>query len=605
VCATLCVVAASPGARAQIAARAPLTDLGRSLEVHEDPSAGETIDDVARLGPGSWARVEADAPSFGFSRSAFWLRGSLALPRDGTRWLVEDAFAETDDVRVYWREGTSWREERSGDSLPFDARPIRAPTHVFEVPAVAAIDFAIRIRTRGHVLAPIRLWRGDAFARHAGDTQLLLGGFYAFLVALGLYNAFLFVALRDRAYAFYVLYLACFALFAASYEGHAAMYLWPRSPRWAHVAAPTFLSLAFAFGFLGLRRMANMPELAPRLARVTTLASAASFALAATSVVAYDLAVAVLAIASVPVMLFHVVPLLVTARAGWRPSLYLLAGHAFIFLGAVFMGLRGLGAIGHGLVSEHAVKLGVAIEALVVSFALADRIQLLREQKEAARASLERERRTVAARLLAAQDAERRRVASEIHDGLGQNLGVLAGELDRLEGGDGRLGRLVRESIADARAMAYDLHPEALDRRGLGASARALAARALEAAGVEAEIVVADVDGLLPAASELHVHRILQEALSNVARHARATSVIVVLRQTGDALELIVEDDGRGMGERPVEGLGTVTMRERAAAIGGTLEVSSPAEGGARVRLVVSTARVRSEVPRGEHDPRR
>ncbi|MCZ7686719.1 MAG: ATP-binding protein [Sandaracinaceae bacterium] len=134
--------------------------------------------------------------------------------------------------------------------------------------------------------------------------------------------------------------------------------------------------------------------------------------------------------------------------------------------------------------------------------------------------------------------------------------------------------------------MAHDLHPYELDRLGLSEAVRSAALRALEAAGIDPEVVVADVDGLVPPASALHVHRILQEALSNVIRHSGATSATVALRRSGDALELLVEDDGRGLGDSR-EGFGTASMRERADAIGATLELDDARGGGTRVRLEV------------------
>jgi signal transduction histidine kinase len=577
-------------ARAQTVVRHPYTELGSDLEVHEDPSGAETIREVAALAPDRFVALDGAQPSFGYSRAAHWLRGTLALPNEVDTYYLEHAFPETDDVRVYWPDDDGWREERSGDRLAFDARRVRAPTHVFEVPRARTVPFYVRIQSEGAVLAPLRVWRADAFERYRGDAQLLLGAFYAFLSALALYNLFLFFALRDRAYLFYVLYLASFALFTAAFEGHASMYLWPRWTVWAHVAGPTFLALTFGFGLLGLRSMASMPELTPRLARVTFGLALSFLALAPLSWVAYQPVVILLSSITLPVMLLHLVPLAITARKGWRPSLYLIIGHAFIFPGALLFALRATNLIERSLLSENAVKLGVAIEALVISFALADRIHRLREQRRLAQEALLGAQRAFGQRLLATQDAERRRLAKDLHDGLGQKLTLLASELARAEPADGSLEALARESIADARAMAYDLHPHALDRLGLSESVRSVARRTLEAAGIEPEIVVAEVDGLLDRAAELHLHRVLQEALANVVRHASAENVIVALRRVDDALELIVEDDGVGLQGASAPGLGTSSMRERADAIGGRLSIGAARDGGTRLCMRVPLA---------------
>jgi two-component system, NarL family, sensor histidine kinase UhpB len=209
---------------------------------------------------------------------------------------------------------------------------------------------------------------------------------------------------------------------------------------------------------------------------------------------------------------------------------------------------------------------------------------------------LESERRDSARRVVRAQEAERRRVARELHDELGQSLtGVLLqidqairtpDEADLEEAREG-----ARRSLDDVRRIARDLRPDTLAELGLASALNALATRFTNQCGV---VVDRHLDGDLPALDEdveVVVYRVAQEALTNVARHADARRVTLELSYAGDAVTLIVDDDGRGVPSYVgPEARGITGMRERALLVHGRLWVGNGPAQGARVRLEIPAA---------------
>jgi signal transduction histidine kinase len=203
-------------------------------------------------------------------------------------------------------------------------------------------------------------------------------------------------------------------------------------------------------------------------------------------------------------------------------------------------------------------------------------------------------------RLVRAQEDERRRVSRELHDGLGQELTALILGLKALEGsipegspGRDRLreveasaGRIVRE----AHDLAVELRPTALDDIGLDAALSTYVASWSERSGIAAGFQSAGLDGgRLPSEIETAVYRVVQEALNNVAKHAGAGRVSVILERRGDEVTSLVEDDGRGFeparaGSGPGRRLGLLGMRERIALVGGALLVESAEGQGTTVR---------------------
>jgi signal transduction histidine kinase len=197
-------------------------------------------------------------------------------------------------------------------------------------------------------------------------------------------------------------------------------------------------------------------------------------------------------------------------------------------------------------------------------------------------------------RLVATREEERRRLRRDLHDGLGAQLAglnVQASTLRRLIPSDpGAADELVvelreelRSAIADIRRLVYDLRPPALDDLGLGVALRQLAER-YDSKDAPLRVVVEAPEDLptLAAAVEVGVYRIAQEALTNVARHARARTCVVRLSiNDGVALEII--DDGVGIPAERNAGVGLASMRERASELGGTCLIQSFSEGGTRV----------------------
>jgi two-component system NarL family sensor kinase len=193
-------------------------------------------------------------------------------------------------------------------------------------------------------------------------------------------------------------------------------------------------------------------------------------------------------------------------------------------------------------------------------------------------------------RLVTAREEERRRLRRDLHDGLGPSLAGIALEIESARGlidrdpGEARemLGRLrgeVQEAIADIRRIAYDLRPPTLDELGLVAAVREQAARlgggnARGDDGLRVTVETPDSLPALPAAVEVAAYRIALEALTNVLRHARASSCVVRITVNG-ALELEVRDDGAGLNGHPSKSVGLVSMRERAEELGGSLSVES------------------------------
>ncbi len=211
-----------------------------------------------------------------------------------------------------------------------------------------------------------------------------------------------------------------------------------------------------------------------------------------------------------------------------------------------------------------------------------------------------RQRRWLAAAVIKAQEEERRRVAREIHDGPAQALANLAMRLEvcqrmleqqpqdvKEELKD--LAELSRASLAEVRKIIFDLRPMALDDLGLTAALRAYINGLQEKTGLQVELVVLGPEVPLDSALEVNAFRLVQEALSNVVKHAGVDRAWVRVETTRSQLNLVVEDEGVGFNVKEVmsspNGFGLMGMRERVEMFGGKFHVRSAPGQGTRVQI--------------------
>jgi PAS domain S-box-containing protein len=210
-----------------------------------------------------------------------------------------------------------------------------------------------------------------------------------------------------------------------------------------------------------------------------------------------------------------------------------------------------------------------------------------------ARKEAERSVLNLSARLLHLQDEERRRIARELHDTTGQNLTAIRLILARAQRSPAAADPAIRDALADSialtddsigeiRTLAYLLHPPMIEDAGLLATLRWFAMGFESRSGIAVTLELPEGLGRLPIKMETAIFRIVQEALSNIQRHSGSAVAAIRLERRPDALELRVEDEGRGIAHLrgdgvllAASGVGIAGIRERARELGGRMDIQS------------------------------
>jgi len=378
--------------------------LAPAVSYLRDPGGILTLDDV--LQPAAQARLQPVADSttatnFGLTPDAIWMRVTLRLatgaPRD---WLLQVAYPPLDRIELYQPDGRGgWARSRAGDTVqPRDSVPHR--THVLRVALPAGDDHVlyVRVASQGPVSAPLRLWQPDALWASDQVTYSVLSLYFGLLLGLLAYNLLLFVSVRDPAFLLYVAFVASLGLAQSALTGLGMQFLWGAWVWWTNAAPNIGNSAAAVFGLLFARQFIGSAATMPRLDQVLKLLALAWLAsLGAALFLPYLVATWMTTVLS-PLSVFAVIAAGVQGMRQRHPgAVYFLAAWAALLGGVMALFLHNIGILPSTLVTANSLLIGSALEMVLLSFALGDRINVVRREKEQAQARIEAEHALVEA----------------------------------------------------------------------------------------------------------------------------------------------------------------------------------------------------------------
>ncbi len=379
--------------------------LSQSFTYLEDAGGELTLADL--LKPDAQARFQpvpqtGSATNFGLTSSAIWLRVNLRTERSTPAdWMLELAYPPLDRLELYSPDGKGgfvWQV--GGDLLPFADRAVVHRNHVMPVRLKpgAVNTLYLRVTSDGTVSAPVRLWQPAALWRHDQAEYATISLYFGLLVGLFFYNLLLFFSVRDRAYLIYVAFVGCMAIAQAALTGFGAQFIWPGLTWWNSISPPAGMAATASFGILFARSFLSSALKMPRMDRfIKALVGGWLLTLLAAFTMPYVVSswmVTVLAVLSVTTL---VAVGLLSVRMGHPGARYFLAAWALLLVGVVTLALHNTGVLPSNVLTANSLLIGSALEMVVLSFALADRINVTRQEKEQAQARIMAEQSMVEA----------------------------------------------------------------------------------------------------------------------------------------------------------------------------------------------------------------
>jgi len=325
----------------------------------------------------------------GYTRSVYWLKFTTLVSKDSApedkKWILEIPFPLLDHLDLYIQQSeNNFDHIRSGDLLPFTQRQLKTTNFSFPVTLdfEHKQDFYLRVQTRDSMQVPLALKTQSAFAESNESRMLIQGIYYGFMVVMILYNLFVFLSVRDKTYLFYILYISTFALFQAGLNGFSFQYFWPNDPIWANRNIPFVDILAIIFAIQFSRSILHTKENAPRLDYFLNSLFYAGIAILPVNLWGdYELSIILTLLYSFVffnAMLFSGV---ISLLSGVRSARYFITAWFVFLTGGSLYVLMIIDLLPINTITSYAFQTGSAMEVVLLSLALADRINTMQREK--------------------------------------------------------------------------------------------------------------------------------------------------------------------------------------------------------------------------------
>ncbi|WP_250657063.1 7TM diverse intracellular signaling domain-containing protein [Alkalimarinus coralli] len=371
-----------------------LESIGSQVWYLKDSEGKYSVDDLINgVADDQFFQVDNDHANFGFDRSAYWIKFNVqyksrkaTLPKD---WWLEFEYQLLDRVDAYVvsADGSITKSE-SGDQRKFENNPFAFPHAVFNVQLLPqeTKTLYIRVDSDSSKQLGLNLWSTRGLIDHISEERLQHGIFFGIMLIMLFYNLFVYFSIKDVAYLYYVLAITAFVIGQAALNGLIWQYVDWKDLTWNNTILPFVLNITWAFLMLFSRAFLHTRQRAPMIDVMIKFCIVASIWLAAISLMSdYNFSIQL----STRVTIFYAFLLSITGIILWRRGHRAARYYTFAwvgYMGGVLAALLYLfGVLPHSYFSSNGIQLGAFTNVLLLSLALADRINTQKRQTEFAR----------------------------------------------------------------------------------------------------------------------------------------------------------------------------------------------------------------------------
>ncbi|AGN11362.1 diguanylate cyclase [Simiduia agarivorans] len=357
----------------------PAATVQDRMAFYEDPDAQLSFERLRARAPELMQQADAMPTGLGFSRSAYWVSIELHNPSsEPVSAFVRQDYPLIDHLSVWMPDGTGgYQHWETGDRTPYDTRPIAVRDFVFPftlAPGSTQTAY-LRFKSDGPINLGLSVVSAPALLNITSSEQLLFGAYYGGFLVLVFYNLILFLAVKDSAYVYYMVYVVAYGFYMSVHNGLAFQYLWPGSPWAANQSLLLLLGISLLFGLHFSRVVCSTRRWSPGLDRVAVVLLVTTAALLlVTPFVAYQYLILAYSLLTVLVC----VTILVLGTLSWLkgsvPARYFMVAWIGLMVSVlIYMGKQ-FGFFPHNFFTQNSFQMGSLVEMVLLSLALGARV---------------------------------------------------------------------------------------------------------------------------------------------------------------------------------------------------------------------------------------
>lgn len=545
-----------------------------SIEIIKDRKMKLTIDDIITDEfSNEFIPIDLIKQKKGFFQTANWLRFEVNNQSKQNDWLLEFSFALINDLQVYVKENERVKLlYKAGSDLPFNQREIDHRYFVTNLniePGESKTFYALAVGS-GDLHPPITIWDKDTYIEKTQREFILLGLFYGIIVVMILYNLFLYFSLRIKSYLYYVIAISFTLLGKVSINGIGFQYLWPNSPTWNLVSTPVWVSLACIFILIFSRNFLDTDHFIPSSKRFIYILIPLNGFVIISLLLSRYVALYLMVIAAFSTFLFVLAVAIICLKRGARQARFYIAGWLIFLTGVSVTILERTVILPFTIITEYAGQITLTIEVVLLSLALADKIKIMRQEKELAEKKAQENQELAIQNLkkadelkdefLAITSHELRTplygmigIAESLRDGIaGKVTNNMYRQLSMIMTSGQRLTHLVNE-ILDFSKLKYEslkLHLKPIYINSIIEIVLAISKPLLKEKPIE---LINQVNDSLPPvlADENRLQQILYNLLDNAIKYTDEGKIVIsaTLDNESENLRIDVSDTGKGISQ--------------------------------------------------------
>ncbi|MES0490872.1 MAG: 7TM diverse intracellular signaling domain-containing protein [Leptospirales bacterium] len=552
-------------------------NLAGNSEYYEDKEGALTIEEITSPAYKTlFQPVKREVPHFGVSSSTYWLRFNVENLSQVESWIFDVNFHGLKSVEIYIDADKKFQWiETVGLAFPFEQRKIKVTSLAFPIELQTGItrNFYLRITSDLSFKLPISLHTEENFWNKVTTETFFFGVYFGIVLIMLLYNAFLYFFIRDRVYAYYTLYILCNYLFLYTFiSGHIFLVFSFGSFYMLNLVFQQTWTLGLIFAIFFTRSFLHTALKHPVIDKLL-------FFLSSVMVVSLILNPFLDTTTSLKINLVYslvtrtflfVISLIAWMRKNKSARFFLIAWTAII-VAIIIADLRVMALIPSNFFTEYFMFFASALDLLLFTIALGDRIQILTIEKDTAQKDL---------------ISQRTRIAREIHDAAGSELTEMIVYLESIgkksKTASKIYGRL-KILIQKIRDMVFLLNKTENFSAVIDMEIKLYINRLSELRKLTLRYRLEQIGGNLTSDQALHLFRIFQEWMSNVLRHGKPSQIEIRIQKKGRYLYFTVYNDGTSFSwneSRGLGGMGLKNIEERSILLGSRFRIFSDKQKG-------------------------
>ncbi|MFI5148135.1 MAG: 7TM diverse intracellular signaling domain-containing protein [Bacteroidia bacterium] len=358
--------------------------IGANLEILEDASGTLTFENV--ILSDKFRTSTQLVPNMGLSNSVFWVKFTVLNTSKENHLMLMLEQPSLDEVSVFSpNDQGRFEEDKQGEFKPFSFRKYKVPDYIFTLhaPVNNPVTYFIRIHSSDQIQLPFLLVSEQSLFEHINGKNLFSGIYVGLMLVMLLYNLFIYFSVRDKSYLYYVVYIASVLLTQTGLQGYPFQFLYPNYPALAINLEFFYPALVGVTGLFFLHSFIQTKHYTPRLYKFTYLlyfAYLIGYILSLFKL--YQASYLSIEVTAILVSIYIFAEALIITRKGYRPARFFLIAWSIFLTGICIFVLKDFEVLPYNTFTRYTMQAGSALEVLLISFGLADRINILKKEKE-------------------------------------------------------------------------------------------------------------------------------------------------------------------------------------------------------------------------------